>query len=116
MPWLKIAGKIVALNVLAFVSALLVSYTPVAQSYLLAVLISVLLCPLALGFVGARFLKLGSFATLAGINLIPILSALDDLFRLGDPVQIRWLVASILFAWAGWRLGRIKPPIEVPEP
>ena len=33
-------------------------------------------------------------------------SALDDMFRLGDPVQIRWLIVSILFAWAGWRIGR----------
>jgi hypothetical protein len=107
MVWVKIAGKIVALNVVAFVSALIVGYTPVVQSYLSAVLISVLLCPLALGFFGARILKLGPIATLAGINLIPVLSALDDLFRLGDPVQLRWLIASILFAWAGWRLGRI---------
>lgn len=103
---LKLAGKIIALNVLAFFLALIVGHTPVAQSYLPAVLVSVILCPLALGFAGSRFLKLGAVATLAGINLLPVLSALDDLFRLGDPVQLRWLIASIAFAWGGWRLGR----------
>ncbi|MFI5346271.1 MAG: hypothetical protein ACHQ51_07850 [Elusimicrobiota bacterium] len=107
MPWLKIAGKIVALNVLAFVLALIVGHTPVAQSYVLAVFVSVIFCPLGLGFVGARFLRLGPVATLAGINLVPVISALDDMFRLGDPVQIRWLIAAILFTWAGWRLGRV---------
>ncbi|MDE2143165.1 MAG: hypothetical protein KGJ84_12220 [Elusimicrobia bacterium] len=106
MARLKIAGKIVTLILLSFLAALIVGRTPIPQSYALAVLVSVIACPLLLGITGARLLQLGPVPTMVGINLIPVLSALDDLFRLGDPVQLRWLVASILFAWAGWRLGR----------
>jgi hypothetical protein len=113
---LKIAGKIVLLNILAFVLAFIVGCTPVVHSYALAAFVSVIFCPLALGFTGARVLKLGPIATLIGVSAVPVVSALDDIFRLGDPVQIRWLIASILFAWAGWRLGRVKAGSEVPEP
>lgn len=107
MPYLKLAGKILLLALLAFLLALLAADTPVARSYALAVLLSVVACPMVLGFAGARFLKLGWAAALAGVNAVPVLSALDDLFRLGDPVQFRWLIASLLFTWAGWRLGRV---------
>ena len=106
MARLKIAGKIVLLGFAAFVLALAVGLTPVAKSYALAVMVSVILCPLVLGFFGGRVLSLGPVAAVVGINLLPVVSALDDALRLGDPVQARWLIAALLFSWAGWRLGR----------
>lgn len=106
MSPLQTAGKVLLLAALAFILALLVHWTPVPDSEALAILVSVIACPLALGAFGARALKLGPVATVAGVNLLPVLSALDDVLRMGDPVQARWLAASILFSWAGWRLGR----------
>ena len=103
---LKTAGKIVLLTFAAFVLAFAVGLTPVSKSYALAVMVSVILCPLALGYFGGRVLALGPVAAVVGINLLPVVSALDDAYRLGDPVQVRWLIASLLFSWAGWRLGR----------
>jgi hypothetical protein len=102
---LKTVGKAVLLAFASFLLAALVGRTPVPGSYALAVLVSVILCPLALGAAGARLLKLGPWATVAAVNALPVLSALDDALRLGDPVQVRWLVAAALFSWAGWRLG-----------
>lgn len=106
---LKTAGKIVLLSLASFALAFAVGLTPVSKSYALAVMVSVILCPLALGFFGGRILALGPVATVAGINLLPVVSALDDAYRLGDPVQARWLVAAVLFSWAGRRLGRPLP-------
>lgn len=114
MARLKTAGKIALLAFLAFALALVVGLTPVARSYPLAVMVSVVFCPIAAGYIGGHFLALGAAATLLGINGLPVVSALDDALRLGDPVQARWLIASVLFSWAGWRLGRRAPRIGGP--
>src|SRR3954466_9755775 len=102
MARLKTAGKIALLGLAAFLAAFAAGLTPAARSYPLAIGVSVVLCPGALGFLGARFLRLWGGPALAPLNALPVLSALDDVFRLGDPVQARWLLASALFSWAGW--------------
>ena len=106
MARLKTAAKIVLLGALAFGLAAGVGATDLPNSYALALLVSVALCPALLGFIGARGLSLGPAATLAGINLLPVLVALDQRFHLGEPTNVGWLLASFVFAWAGWRLGR----------
>ena len=100
------------LGALAFALAAGIGATAVPDSYILALILSVALCPALLGFIGGRWLALGATATLAGINLIPVLMALDQRFHLGEPTGFGWLLLSFVFAWGGWRLGRRAPPAE----
>jgi hypothetical protein len=104
---LKTAAKTVFLAGLAFLLAYLVGLTPIPDSYALALAVSVALCPAALGLIGGKWLKLGPVATLAGIESIPIVMALDSRLHLGEPAGFGWLAISSAFAWAGWRLGRL---------
>jgi hypothetical protein len=106
MSLLKSAAKLVLLGALAFGLAAAVGATSLPDSYLPALAVSVALCPGLLGFIGGRFLSLGPTATLTGINLLPVLMALDQRFHLGQPTGFGWLLGSFVFAWAGWRLGR----------
>ena len=106
MLWLKTGAKIALLAALAFLLAFLVGLTPIPDSYVLALLVSVALCPVLLGFVGGKLLKLGPGATLAGIEAIPVVMALDSWLHLGQPAGFVWLALSAAFAWGGWRLGR----------
>jgi hypothetical protein len=108
MSWLAKAFKTVLLGALAFALAFVVGLTSVPNSYALALAVSVLLCPLALGFLGARWLLLGPIATLVGINFLPVLMALDARFHLGEPARFGWLTVSAVVSAAGWRLGRVK--------
>ncbi len=108
MSWLKTAAKTVGLGALAFLLALGVGATSIPNTFVLALLVSVGLCPLLLGFVGARVLALGPAATLVGINFLPVLNALDQRFHLQEPARFDWLLISMGVAWAGWRLGRVK--------
>jgi hypothetical protein len=104
------AAKIVLLGALAFALAAGVGATSIPDSYVLALVLSVALCPALLGFIGGRWLALGAAGTLFGINLIPVLMALDQRFHLGEPTGFGWLMASFVFAWAGWRLGKWSLP------
>src|SRR5665213_1526148 len=106
MSRLRSTAKVVLLGALAFILAAGVGATDLPDSYLLALAVSVVLCPALLGFVGARGLRLGAAATLIGINFLPVLVTLDERFRFGQPAPFGWLLASFLPAWAGWRLGR----------
>ena len=106
MVRLKTAAKAILLAALSFGLAAGIGATALSNSYVLALLFSVAACPALLGFIGARGLSLGAAATLAGINLLPVLVALDSRFHLGEPTNFGWLLASFVFAWAGWALGR----------
>ncbi|HEX4047333.1 MAG TPA: hypothetical protein VH309_05840 [Elusimicrobiota bacterium] len=88
--------------------------TPLPGSYALSLLFSVVLCPALLGLVGGRWLRLGPIATLVGINFMPVVMALDQRFHLHAPMGFGWLLASFVFAWGGWRLGR-RAPAEEPS-
>lgn len=111
MPWLRTVAKTVILAGLAFLLAFLVGLTPAQDSYGLALAVSVALCPALLGVIGGRWLQLGPIATLVGIDLLPVVMALDARFHLGEPVGFGWLAASAAFAWLGWRLGR-RPRVK----
>jgi hypothetical protein len=106
MSRLAAAAKVLLLGALAFGLAAAVGATSLPDSYVLALIVSVALCPALLGFTGGRWLKLGQVGTLFGINFLPVLMALDQQFHLGVPTNFGWLIASIAFAWGGWRLGR----------
>jgi hypothetical protein len=106
MSWLAKGLKTVLLGALAFALAFAVGRTGVPDSYALALAVSVALCPLLLGFLAARWLKLGPAATLIGIFLLPILVALDARYHLGEPARFDWLLISAAVSAAGWRLGR----------
>ena len=108
------AAKVALLGALAFGLAAGVGATDAPNSYLLALSVSVVLCPALLGFIGGRWLSLGAAATLVGINFLPVLTALDQRFRLGEPAPFGWLLISFVFAWAGWRLGRRAAPAAAP--
>ena len=108
MLWLKTGAKIVLLAALAFLLAFLVGLTPVPDSYALALAVSVVLCPALLGFIGGKWLKLGPVATLAGIEAVPVVMALDSWLHLGQPAGFVWLALSAVFAWGGWRLSRVQ--------
>jgi hypothetical protein len=108
MSRLKTAAKTVGLGALAFVLAMGVGATGIPNTFVLALIVSVGLCPLLLGFVGARGLGLGPVATLVGINFLPVLMALDQRFHLQEPARFDWLLISMGVAWVGWRLGRGK--------
>lgn len=108
MPWLKAGMKTVLLGAIAFALALGVSRTPAPGSYVLALAVSVALCPLALGLLGARVLRLGPAGTLIGAYFLPVLTALDARFHLGRPEPFGWLLASAAVTALGWRLGRVK--------
>jgi hypothetical protein len=110
MSRLKAAAKVVLLGVLAFALAAGAGATNAPDSYALALFLSVALCPAVLGFIGGRPLALGAAATLVGINLLPVLMALDQRFHLGEPTGFGWLLGSFVFAWAGWRLGKWSLP------
>jgi hypothetical protein len=110
MSRLKWAAKIVLLGALAFGLAAGIGATALPNSYALSLAVSVALCPALLGFIGARSLSLGAAATLTGINLLPVLMALDQRFHLGEPTGFGWLAASFVFAWAGWKLGKWSRP------
>ncbi|HXS99918.1 MAG TPA: hypothetical protein VN915_04545 [Elusimicrobiota bacterium] len=107
MSWLKVAGRTVLLGALSFALAAAVGATNLPDFYALSVVVSVILCPALLGFIGGRGLKLSPAATLLGINFLPVVMALDARFHLGEPGGFGWLLASFLFAFAGWRLGRL---------
>jgi len=109
MPRLTLVGKTLTLAALGFAAAFAVGRTPVVMSYAASIAVSVLLCPLLLGFAGARVLKLGLAATVIGLGLLPVAVELDQELHLGAPPEIGWLAASLLVAAAGWRLGR-RPP------
>jgi hypothetical protein len=109
VAWLKTGSKTVLLGALAFALAFVVGLTAVPGSYVLALAVSVLLCPLLLGFLGARWLLLGPAATLAGIYFLPVLMAVDARFHLGEPARVDWLLLSMAVSAAGWRLGRVRP-------
>ena len=113
MSRLRTTAKIVLLGALAFALAAGIGATDLPNSYLFALLFSVALCPGLLGYAGAR-LSLGPIATLFGINFLPVLMALAQRFHLGQPANFGWLLASFVFAWAGWRLGRRAAPAEAP--
>ena len=106
MSRLASAARIALLGALAFGLAAGLGATGLPDSYLLALAVSVVLCPAILGFIGGRWLSLGAAATLVGINFLPVLMALDQRFHLGEPADFRWLLASFVFAWTGWKLGR----------
>src|ERR1035437_109593 len=109
MSRLQTAAKTVCLGALAFVLALGVGATDIPNTFVLALTVSVGLCPLLLGFVGARALRLGPVATLVGINFLPVLMALDQRFHLQEPARFDCLLISRGGAGAGWRRGRGKP-------
>lgn len=106
MRWILTAAKTVLLAAIAFAVAAVVGATGLQESYTLALPVSVVLCPMLLGFIGGRWLQLGPIATLVGIDFLPIVMALDARFHLGEPVGFGWLALSVVFAWLGWRLGR----------
>ena len=112
MPRLRSAAKVLLLGALAFGLAAAVGATSVADSYLLALILSVALCPALLGFIGGRWLALGAAATLVGINALPLLMALDQRFHLGEPTGFGWLLLSFVFSWAGWKLGARAAPAQ----
>lgn len=112
MLWVKTGAKIVFLAGLAFLTAFLVGLTPIQESYALALLVSVVLCPALLGVIGGKVLRLGAAATLVGINFLPVVMALDARFHLGEPAGFGWLAVSAVFAGAGWRLGRRPKKLE----
>lgn len=99
-------AKIILLAGLAFLTAYLVGLTPIQESYALALIVSVVLCPGLLGFFGGKVLGLGAAATLVAIDFLPVVMALDARFHLGEPAGFGWLAVSVAFAWLGWRLGR----------
>jgi hypothetical protein len=94
---------------MAFGVAAGVGATGIQDSYLLALFVSVVLCPSIFGFIGGKWLRLGATTTLLGINLLPVVMALDARFHLGEPTGFGWLLTSCVFAWSGWRLGRGSP-------
>jgi hypothetical protein len=104
----------ILLAALAFGLAAGVGVTELADSYVLALLVSVALCPALLGHVGGRWLSLGAAQTLIAINFLPVLVALDQRFHLGEPTDVGWLVVSFVFAWAGWRFGRRAGTDKIP--
>ena len=110
MSWVKAAAKTVLLGALAFGVAAGFGATDLPNSYILAFLVSVALCPALLGFIGGKWLRLGAATTLLGINFLPVVMALDARFHLGAPTGFGWLLTSFIFAWTGWRLGRGIPP------
>jgi hypothetical protein len=112
MALLKSAAKAILLGAIAFGLALGIGATSLPDSYVLSLAVSVALCPALLGFIGSRWLRLGAAGTLLGINFLPVLNDLDQRFHLGQPVNFIWLLASIAFAWGGWRLGRRPPPLS----
>ena len=115
MSWLKTGSKTVLLGALAFALAFGVGLTGVPGSYALSLAVSVVLCPLALGFLGARWLGLNLAATLVGIDFLPVLMALDERFHLGRPARLGWLLISMAVSAAGWRLGRVKTGRDMAE-
>ena len=115
MSYLKPAAKAVLLGALSFGLAAGIGATDLPSSYVFALLLSVALCPALLGFIGGRWLALGAVGTLVGINFLPVVVALDARFHLGQPVGFSWLLVSVAFAWAGWRLGRRTHPAAHPE-
>ena len=96
----------VVLAGLAFLLAYLIGLTPIQESYGLALVVSVALSPALLGFLGGRGLRLGAIATVAGIEFLPVVMALDARFHLGETTGFGWLALSFVFAGLGWRLGR----------
>jgi hypothetical protein len=102
----------VLLGAIAFALALAAGLTGIPGSYLLSVAVSVVLCPLLLGWLGARWLRLGPAAALIGINFLPVAMALDARFHLGEATGFGWLLAAIAVSGLGWRLGRVTPPRE----
>ena len=114
MSWVQAAAKTVLLGALAFGLAAGFGATDLPNSYAVALGFSVVLSPALLGFLGGRWLRLGATGTLVGINLLPVVMALDSRFHLGEPVGFGWLGATFVFAWAGWWLGRRTLPPEAP--
>ena len=110
MSWLTKGLKAVLLGAISFALAFGVGLTRVPDSYALALAVSVVLCPLLLGFLGARWLRLGPAATLAGIYFLPVLMAIDARYHLGEPSRFDWLLITIAVSAAGWRAGRGAPP------
>lgn len=106
MTFLKTAAKTILLGALAFALAALVGQTSLPTSFALSLAVSVALSPALLGFLGGWWLRLGPVATLAGIDFLPVLMALDARFHLGQPTDFGWLLVSFVFAGAGWFLGR----------